>query len=184
MWCFAKRAAPRTRMFWWCLETVLPKFQRYLLYPSSTTRRDYFVCGDWHHRRPIAQLRFNDRQLTSDKSRLRTQWKCATARVCICAVRQAHSLKERGFFFVWQCAKVYRLSPKHKHVVYKGSIVMTDVSFWNCSVRKEMTAQQVICCLKARIHHNTSAHTSPTRSVLISRYGFFLLWRSVVCEVR
>lgn len=135
-------------MIWWCLQPALPTFQIYLLYPSSTTRRDYFVCGNWHHRRRSRNwvLMTGNWLATRADCGRPSQWKCATAPVCTCAVRKAHSSQNAFFFLYGNARKVYRLTPKHKHVVYKWSIVMTDVSFWNWSVRKEMGAQQVTCC--------------------------------------
>ena len=141
------------------LLTGRPKYKKASVAPTAgptncirlvPQRRDYFMCGDWHHRsqsRNCVLMTGNWLATRADCGRP-TQWKCATARFCTCAVRTAHSSQNAGFFFffVWQCAKVYRLTPKHKYVVYKWSIVMTDVSFWNWSVRKEIAAQRVICC--------------------------------------
>jgi len=71
--------------------------------------------------RSIGQLRFNDRQLTCDKSRLRTADSVKVCHSPILHLRSKESthLTERGFFLVWYCAKVYRLTPKYKDVVYK-----------------------------------------------------------------
>jgi len=137
----------------------------------------------------VAQLRFNDTQLTCDKNRLRTADSVKVCHSPILHLRSNEStqLTERGFF-VWQWAKVYRRTPKHKQLVCKLSIVMTDVSFWNWSVRKEIAAQQVTCCwrLESTI---TCLHIPDLPAAFwYHAMGFFFLvrrwWRSVVSEVR
>jgi hypothetical protein len=67
----------------------------------------------------IAQLRFNDKQLTCDKWRLRT---AGSVKVCHCTSVHLRStettqLTERVFFFFMAIRE--GLTPKHKHVVYK-----------------------------------------------------------------
>jgi hypothetical protein len=163
------------------LEPALPTFQRHLLYQPSTTRRDYSVCSDWYYRRRLRNcvLMTGNWLATSSDCGRPTQWKCATARVCTCAVRNKYSLQTR-FFFVRQCANVYRLTPKHQQAVHKWSIVMTEVSFWNWSVRKKWQRSRSLVAGGSNPPY-TSTHTRPTSSVLIPCYGFFSLALTMQC---